>query len=141
MKKLGFIIVLAAIMLSCMKDKIISYTYKAGTRGYQVEISVSKDSTHIIQSGRVSKTMSYETSSDFWKQLKSDTKSVELKEIGQLKSPTNKRQLDAAAHASLTIATKDSIYQSSSFDGGQPPAMIKAIVDALVTEAEKINEK
>lgn len=132
---------LAVAFLSCNSDKIISYTYSVVTRGYKMEIIVSKDSTHIVQMGRQSLKKSYPTSANLWKSLKKDSKDIKLKEIAGLESPTNKRQFDGAMFASLTIATKDSVYRSNSFDAGHPPAMIKNVVDALVKESEKINEK
>jgi hypothetical protein len=140
MKKL-LIITLAVTFLSCNSDKIISYTYSVVTRGYKLEITVDKDSTHIYQTGRQNLEKSYATNSDLWKFLNKDTKDVELKDISGLESPTNKRQFDAAMFASLTISTKDSVYRSSSFDAGHPPAMIKNIVDELAKESDKINEK
>lgn len=140
MKKL-LIIMLAVAFLSCNSDKLISYTYSVVARGYKLEITVAKDSTHISQTGRQKLEKNYATNSDLWKSLKKDSKNVELKEIVGLESPTNKRQFDGAMLASLTIATKDSVYRSSSFDAGHPPVMIKNIVDQLVKESEKINEK
>jgi len=140
MKKL-LIITLAVTFLSCNSDKIISYTYSVVTRGYKLEIIVAKDSTYIKQTGRQALEKDYATNTDLWKSLIKNTKTVKLREIGSLESPTNKRQMDAAMFASLTIATKDSVYRSNSFDAGHPPAMIKDIVDELVKESEKINEK
>ncbi len=140
MKKI-FIMMLAVAFLSCNSDKIISYTYSVVTRGYKMEITVSKDSTLIVQTGRQSLKKSYATNTNLWKSLKKDSKDIKLKDISGLESPTNKRQFDGAMFASLTIATKDSIYRSNSFDAGHPPAMIKNVVDALAKESEKINEK
>jgi predicted nuclease of predicted toxin-antitoxin system len=140
MKKL-LIITLAVTFLSCNSDKIISYTYSVVTRGYKLEITVAKDSTHISQSGRQVLEKDYATNPDLWKFLNKNSKTVKLDEIGGLESPTNKRQFDAAMFASLTISTKDSVYRSCSFDAGHPPSMIKNIVDELVKESEKINEK
>ncbi len=140
MKKI-LIVILAVVFLSCNSNKIISYTYSVVTRGYKMEITVSKDSTYIVQTGRQSLKKSYATDANLWKSLKKNSKEIKLKEISGLESPTNKRQFDGALFASLTIATKDSTYRSNSFDAGHPPAMIKSVVDALVKESEKINEK
>ncbi|HIP37097.1 MAG TPA: hypothetical protein EYG85_09615 [Crocinitomix sp.] len=142
MKKLiPVIIVLGVISLSCKTNKYISFTYSVVTRGFKLETVITKETTTITQQGSTSKSKTIKTDKTLWKFLVNETSKIDLNGISTLEAPTNKRHIDAAMFASLTIATKDSIYRSNSFDAGHPPSTIKTVVDALVKESEKINEK
>ena len=123
-----------ATLISCATPKITSYEYLAGTRGYNITIKVTEEATTITeQKGTGSpESKNTVTSPELWKSLQNGSKNIELSKISKLESPTNRRDTDAAMFSRIVFTTLDSTYKSSSFDHGQPPAMLKAVVDSLV---------
>lgn len=130
------LIVLGLLLVSCGAQKIVSYEYAVNTRGYNFSMVVNKKEIKESSDVEISKNKFSEgifiTDSNLWKALKKGSKNIKLKEISKLDSPTNRRQFDGAMFANLIISTKDSTYRSASFDHGQPPAMLKVVVDSLV---------
>lgn len=131
-----YLIVLGLVLVSCGAQKIVSYEYVVNTRGYNFSMVVNKKEIKESSDVEISKNKFSEnifiTDSNLWKALKKGSKNIKLKEISKLDSPTNRRQFDGAMFANLIISTKDSTYRSASFDHGQPPAMLKVVVDSLV---------
>ena len=62
---------------------------------------------------------------------------VNLNELPNLKSPTEKRMYDGAPHANLTITSNATIYTGAGFDAGNPPFAIAKLVTKLVSYSEK----
>lgn len=119
-------------MLSCGTQKIVTFEYSVVTRGYKKTVAVSqKETVVVIKKSNLEETAKYRTSGKLWKALQINAVDIDLNKISSLKSPTNKRDIDAAMFAKLIIVTKGSTYTSSSFDNGHPPKMIKTIVDSL----------
>jgi len=135
--KNGCLFVLIALFVSCGTQKIVSYEYAINTRDYNFSIVVDKDSIKEVSDVKISKnefsTDTYPTSPELWNALEKGSERITLKEISKLESPTNKRQFDGAMFANLTLITKDTAYNSAVFDHGQPPIMLKTVVDSLVS--------
>jgi len=135
MKNVLFI-VLITLLVSCGTQKIVSYEYNVIARGYKQSITVNKQNVEVtsndISSENGVKRQTSETDPELWKTLQEASKKIELTEISALESPTNRRQFDGAMFAKLTLETLGSTYNSAGFDHGQPPVMLKAVVDSLV---------
>lgn len=136
-----FLLLSVATLVSCATTKITSYEYLTGTRGYNLTIKVTKDSITISEtkgfsSGPIPATSAAldctPTNPELWKALQNGSKDIELSKISKLESPTHRRDTDAAMFSRIVFTTADSTYKSSSFDHGQPPAMLKTVVDSLV---------
>jgi len=129
--------VLIALFVSCGTQKIMSYEYAINTRGYNFSIVVDQDSIKEVSDVRISKNElakdTYPTPLELWNALQKGSQRIILNEINTLESPTNKRQFDGAMFANLALTTNDTIYTSAPFDHGQPPAMLKVVVDSLVS--------
>ena len=113
--------------------------YTANTRGYFQEISIEK---HVIseKNDRKGKAVQTKISDADWKELVQLFQEVELDEIKDLKSPTEKRFYDGAAIANLKINYDGKSYESQSFDHGFPPYEIKKIVTKINSLAKQNNE-
>jgi hypothetical protein len=131
-----FLIGLVTVLVSCGAQKIVPYEYVVNTRGYNFSIVVNKKNIQESSDISISKNEFSEdtfiTDADLWKALQKGSKTIKLSEINKLESPTNRRQFDGAMFANLIVLTKDSTYKSASFDHGQPPLMLKTVVDSLV---------
>jgi hypothetical protein len=111
----------------------ITVTYEAITRGSNMKITAKQGSVE-ANSSRAEKTSVTKTiSSEQWKELVDEVGKINLDKINRLKAPSDKRFYDGAMIASLTVQLKDTTYRSSSFDHGNPPAEIKALVDKVIS--------
>ncbi|AOZ99026.1 hypothetical protein [Flavobacterium commune] len=113
--------------------------YTANSRGFHQEI-VIENHIAIIKKDRKEKTIQTKISDADWKELITLFKKVDLEEIKNLKSPTEKRFYDGAAIANLKINYKGRNYESQSFDHGFPPVEIKKIVTKINSFAKQNNE-
>ncbi len=106
------------IMFSCKTVDVRQYQYKSTTMLGSRTITITQDSVLTEFKGRVeSSRTARATSPEEWVQLKESMKTVKLNDIADLLSPTNRRATDAAPFGSVSITTKDSTYQSATFDG------------------------
>ena len=127
-----FLLSLLLLTASCGTQKIISYEYSIGTRGYQKTTIITKKSTSITEKSAEQSSVSFsKTKSALWKSLQMNSDSIKLDSVAYLKAPTNRRDFDAAMFAKVIFTTKDSVYKSASFDGGKPPLMLKTVADSL----------
>lgn len=113
--------------------------YTANTRGFHQEISIEK---HVVsvKNDRKGKAVQTKISDADWKELVQLFQEVDLDEIKNLKSPTEKRFYDGAAIANLKINYEGKSYESQSFDHGFPPFEIKKIVTKINSFAKQNNE-
>ena len=113
-----------------MKSAVVEYT--ATTRGFFQKVTVKNQEVFVTKdrnSGEIG--TATKISDADWKELINDFKDINLEEIPNLKSPTEKRFYDGAAIANLNITFKDKTYKSQSFDHGFPPAEIEKLVNKI----------
>ncbi|HLA54724.1 MAG TPA: hypothetical protein VK623_01370 [Flavobacterium sp.] len=115
-----------------LKGATIEYT--ANTRGFYRKVIV-KDQVVFVSADRNEQAASVATKiSDADLKLLVDAFSdINLDEIADLKSPTEKRFYDGAAIANLKITYKGKTYESAAFDHGNPPVEIEKLADKLVS--------
>ncbi|MGO4820115.1 MULTISPECIES: hypothetical protein [unclassified Flavobacterium] len=115
--------------------------YVANTRGFYQKITIEKQMLTIShdRSGN-EKTEATKISDTDWKSLVALFEDINLDEIKDLKSPTEKRFYDGAAIANLKITYKGNTYESTSFDHGFPPYEIKKLVNKINSFAKQNNE-
>ena len=113
-----------------MKD--IEIQYEANTRGFYNKL-ILKNATISSTNDRDGKEnpIVQKVSEVDWNALIQELNKVDLKNLSNLKAPTEKRFYDGAAIANLKITYKGKIYQSSDFDHGFPPMQIKRVVEIV----------
>lgn len=109
---------------------VIEYT--ANTRGFYEKIII-KDKTISVNQDRDNESAAKVTkvSDEEWEHLDVYFKNVDLENMPNLAAPTEKRFHDGAAIADLKITYGGKVYQSQSFDHGDPPAPLSKIVDEI----------
>ena len=113
-----------------MKSAVVEYT--ATTRGFFQKITVKNQEVFVTKDRNSDEIGKATKISDAdWKELINDFKDINLEQIPNLKSPTEKRFYDGAAIANLNITFNDKIYISQSFDHGFPPAEIEKLVNKI----------
>lgn len=130
---ISLIIILST--MSCVSQKsnstqesIKEIVFNAQTRGSLVNITVS-DYTVFYKTHGNSKT--YAINASQRKELEALINKLNIKNISELKAPSNKRAFDGALRATLAIKIGETNYVSSEFDDDNPPEEIKAIIDTL----------
>ncbi|MEZ2414975.1 hypothetical protein ACA086_08410 [Muriicola sp. E247] len=63
-----------------------------------------------------------------WKRITDLIQTLKLKELPYLEAPAEKQKHDGAVHAKLKIIFMGKVYESSSFDHGDPPVAIRVLV-------------
>ncbi|PRZ26313.1 hypothetical protein [Flavobacterium granuli] len=115
--------------------------YVANTRGFYQKIVVEKQQLSISKErDQQDKPVATKISDADWNELINLFQDLNLEEIPDLKSPTEKRFYDGAAIANLKITYKGKIYESKSFDHGFPPVEIKKLVNKINSFAKQNDE-
>ena len=119
-----------------LKTAVLEYT--ANTRGFYQKITI-KDQMVRVSKDRSSndKPVPVKISDTDWKELVSDFETIELESLASLKAPTEKRFYDGAAIADLKVSYKDKVYQTTSFDHGNPPEAIKKLISKINSFAKE----
>ena len=114
---------------------VIDYT--ANARGYHLKISVANQKAAISQGrGTENPITEVAISEADWKELVGYFQQVNLKDLGSLKDPTQKRFYDGAAVAHLKVRYQETDYETVDFDHGNPPVAIEKLVNKLVALAK-----
>ena len=135
MKVLALFILTLFLGKSCeseaqKKMETAQLIYTANSRGFFQEIVIENHKLSIKKDRKREAVQSKISDAD-WKELVQLFQEVNLDEIKNLKSPTEKRFYDGAAIAQLKINYDGKNYESQSFDHGFPPEAIKKIVTKI----------
>jgi hypothetical protein len=145
MKLLSILLLTVVLSKGCTEDQkqtmeSSTIEYTATTRGFNQKIIVNNKTFKLTRNLRGKDTLIQNTISDKdWNDLVLAFQDINLDELQNLKSPTEKRFYDGAAIANLKIIHKDKSYESNSFDHGFPPQEIEKLVTKINSLA--INEQ
>jgi hypothetical protein len=122
---------------STTTNPIKKVVFNTGSRGYQREVKLTKDSVLItINSSfedRPSKNIKKGIAAADWNQITTALNGVDVTQMRQLESPTMKRAVDAADHSNIAIVTDNEYIHS--FDNTDPHAQLKKLM-AVILELE-----
>ncbi|WP_445957303.1 hypothetical protein [Yeosuana sp.] len=141
MKILIFLLSFTVLGKGCSESKmnqdVLSIEYSALSRGTYISIIINKNLISVTNKrGTKPKTKPY--TEDQWETLINLLKKVDIEQIPNLKAPTENRFFDGAAIANLKISYKGTIYESASFDHGNPPKEIEPLVKEILSISENI---
>jgi len=122
-----FVVILSSCEAQTNLDNM-TITYEAKTRGSSIEIKAT--SAQISYKDNTT-TKEIKSSTEFWNDVISITKEINISEIESFIPPSDNRTVDAALLATLSIATDSKIYTSQTFDHGNPPKELKPLIDKL----------
>jgi hypothetical protein len=143
MKVVTLLATLLFICMSCNSKKVALETkngnfenlviqYEANTRGFYQKLIVQNHSISSTNDRNGIKTPIIQKISDSdWNVLLSEFNKVDLENLPNLKPPTQKRLYDGAAIAELKITLKGKIFETKSFDHGNPPLEIQKVVEIV----------
>lgn len=132
--------VMAAVGCSSTKDSpqktdITQIKYRAITRGAEKGVTIARGNINVSETrlGGKNISASYPISVENWNRLVAMAQKADpVKKLGTYEAPSKKHQFDGAMAANLIISVGDTHYSSVTFDDGNPPAEIKALVDEVI---------
>lgn len=144
MKVISFLLLSIFLSKGCDSEKkqdvetaIIEYT--ATTRGFYQQIVVQNQQYTVGKDRNGNEILKkQDISKSDWKKIIDAFQEINLDNIPNLKSPTQKRFYDGAAIANIKIIYKGNTYETNGFDHGTPPAEIEKLVNRVTLLA--INE-
>lgn len=107
--------------------------YQAISRGYFEEIKLENKKITYCNDKNRKIYVTYPFSGDDWEDCLKLLSEIEISSLPDLEAPTSMRDVDGAAHASLTIIQDDQETLSNTFDHGHPPVSIKPLVEKLLS--------
>lgn len=121
--------------------KNASVEYTATSRGFFRKVTL-KDHEAIVSKDRNNpdEGTKVRISDADWNELVTAFGRVNLKEIPEMKDPTQKRFYDGAAIANLKVTYAGQSYESRPFDHGFPPEGIAPVVEKLIAITLKTEE-
>lgn len=112
-------------------------TYSAFSRGFFEELIITKTNFTVYKDYEKLNPISKKITPKKWEDCLNLLRQFNLKNLPNLKSPTNRRQFDGAAFAQLTVIQNGDTIQSSRFDHKSPPEDIKPLVEYILSIPEK----
>jgi hypothetical protein len=134
------LIMLVQLVFSQEKISDFSLEYEAVSRSVYQKIEVNKDTFVFIEDRAGKKNSQGKISNKQWKKIVALVNKIKLKQLSSLKAPSENRKFDGAAHAKLKVLYKDDIFESSSFDHGNPPVEIKTLVEYIINISKSVNK-
>lgn len=122
---------------SSINQEAITIEYSATSRGYYNKIVVNNKEITTLKDRNGNPKVT-PCSEKKWNAIYSILKTVDIKNITNLKAPSDKRFHDGAAIANLTITYQDSVYESQPFDHGNPPQEINKLVKEILSLTQNI---
>jgi hypothetical protein len=107
--------------------------YKSFSRGFFRKVKLENHMIYTVNTRKDKyQKLAKKTSFGDWKEVYDAFRSIDLSQIQNLKSPTEKRFYGGAPEASVTITFNGKEYVSSDFDEGFPPQEIKKLVEKII---------
>ena len=132
-----FVLILAG---SCpQKTEVsLSITYKAATRGANFECVINQRHLETRSVGLDKKVGERILTPQEWKDITETINQIWLQDIPDLRPPSNNSTLDRDLIASLKIVKDNQIYESPSFDAGNPPIELQPLINKIQALAETV---
>jgi len=111
----------------------VAIIYQASSRGFFEEITVSKQTITLSNDRSGKNIQSFETTTEHWNICLKLLAEIDLQRLPNIEAPTAMRDIDGAAHATLTIKESNQEIKSKIFDHEYPPTEIKTLVEKLLS--------
>lgn len=128
-----FLLIFTACSSQESSDVDLKIHYNAFTRGSNLEVTITPNT---IVYKDVNGEKAIVKKELFWQKLNNYIENIELKNIASFIPSSNDRASDKALHATLIIYKDGVAYSSKTFDHGNPPKELKALLDFLFKELQ-----
>lgn len=141
MKVLFIFLSLIFVANGCSASKInqdtISIEYSAQSRRTFKHIIISKKSISVVNNNSETPMIKTCSGAD-WNNILKALKPIDIKNIPNLKAPSEKRFFDGAAIGNFKINYNGKTYETPPFDHGNPPKEIEKLVKEILSISENI---
>lgn len=120
---------------SSYNDMILEYA--ANSRAFHLNIKINKKLTLVLKS-RNGESIQKNTSNSNWTIITGLVKKMDIQKLSSLEPPSKNHEFDGAHLAHLTISNGNAIYETQTFDHGNPPSEISELVKEMLSIAENI---
>ncbi|WP_299108684.1 META domain-containing protein [uncultured Winogradskyella sp.] len=117
-------------------DYKTSVKYTLSSRGSYDFISISKSNILLSKDEGLQDIQKYSIEPKEWEAVNKLIEVIDAETIQDLIPPSTKHQSDGAHHASLAIIIGDIEYMTPTFDHGNPPEAIEALVNKVLSIKE-----
>jgi hypothetical protein len=127
------------LLISVKKESqiAIGFEYTAGSRGYYKQIKIDKKQV-LVSNKREKNPKTSTCSKSNYNTLMELVKKIEIKNLPDLEPPSKNHQFDGAPLARLTITYNGNVYETQSFDHGNPHITIAPLVKEILSIGENI---
>ncbi|WP_296313026.1 hypothetical protein [Winogradskyella sp. UBA3174] len=116
--------------------KSVTYTTSSRTSFEYIDISESKIAYSTDRN--LIEIDTFNSKKGDWQDIKRLLREIDTQTISNLKAPTDKRLYDGAAHATLSLREGDILFETPTFDEGEPPTKIKELVNKVLSIKESV---
>lgn len=134
----GLILILFASGCPQEDIQLASVEYQAISRGFYYKAQIVEEAVKVQRTRNEADLERHSCKTSEWKQLKKLVAEIDPEIISELEAPSTKSHYDGAAIASITVEVNGKVYQSNSFDHGNPPKELKALVDYTLKLSERV---
>ena len=120
------------------KSSIEEFRYETSTRGSATTYTVTSSMIEVKRTGMDAMQNSKQISKEEWNLLLEKAAKIDASKMANLEAPSDSRANDSALMATLSVSKNDSIYKTNTFDHGNPPEMVKPLVEAILRLAENV---
>lgn len=123
------------------KNKNVVLIYKYYSRGFYKEYQFEEKKISTFTDYKKSTPIETRLKSKDWAKTLELLESLDIKKFSSLEAPSNLRKTDKVEFGRLILKIQGSALKSKTFDHGNPPDKIKAIVSHLlhIIDSESIN--
>lgn len=125
------------LLITAIQNNAYHVEYTAHSRGFFHEITVS-DGMISVQKNQASKVITKPCSTAELDKLNNLLKDIDITSLSKLEPPTKAHQYDGAPIVNLKVTYQGKDFQTQSFDHGNPPKEIEALVKEILSLSQKI---
>ncbi|MBC3845880.1 META domain-containing protein [Winogradskyella echinorum] len=114
----------------------IGVTYQITSRGIFEYIHISESTIYYSTDRGLKSIHNYSNNKEDWTQINTLIDAIDIENLRNLEAPSHNRATDGAAEATLSVKMGDVLHISPSFDHGNPPEEIKALVNKVLSIKE-----
>ena len=115
------------------QERIVKISFGSGGRGFHESIIIRPDSTYVTKDSRDDKVnIKFLTSKETWERLIQSISQYSLKDLENLRSPTDDRAYDGALFSGITISTNLNKFNCGQFDDYHPNEKLKPLLEIML---------
>ena len=120
------------------QSKMITFEYKAVSRGFFLVIAISNDGNYLtVTTTPNMKPAKQSFPENEWHSLMEALDKINIEELPKLEPPSKQHQYDGAPVTTLKITRDGQPFETMAFDHGNPPKELQEIVKILLSFSEK----